>query len=407
MSRATLRNLTLLWLTWALILVGYMQFAAARFAPARADHSLNWTEDFTDHNSLDDKHYLTHPFWNTQVAWDSEYYLSIALVGYDDPEIYSVAYEGEEYTLSHAFFPLYPLAMRYISIPLQFFGMSAFASAVAAGVLISVLGTLGAVIALFDITRDELGKRGALRAVFYMLIFPSSVFLSVLYTEGLFLGLAFGSLALMQRRRFVWAAILAALATWTRSIGAVLVMPMLINWGLMAWEMRRKNEVNHRNLLLQLPILFLPVLAYGVWSMVLGHGFHVVESEFFINDILALRNTASAWVRIFQRAQENPATVTIIIMQLGSLLLALLSVAWTLRKYPALALFGLAAIMIPTTSGWTSTQSTLRYVLAVPTLFIMLGQWGRYWLFDRAWTMISILLLGMNAFLLSYDFWVA
>ena len=94
-------------------------------------------------------------------------------------------------------------------------------------------------------------------------------------------------------------------------------------------------------------------------------------------------------------------------MGIGTIALSILSCLLAARRYPELALFGLVALVVPLTSGWTSSQSMFRYALAVPTLWVLLGRWSRHVVFERAWTLFSILLLGMHAFLFSYDFWVA
>ena len=57
------------------------------------------------------------------------------------------------------------------------------------------------------------------------------------------------------------------------------------------------------------------------------------------------------------------------------------------------------------TSG--APQSLIRYVLGVPALYIALGRLGKNVVFDRAWSLASILLLGMEAMLFSFDMWVA
>jgi len=92
-------------------------------------------------------------------------------------------------------------------------------------------------------------------------------------------------------------------------------------------------------------------------------------------------------------------------MNLGAVALAILSLFVCLRRYPLLALFGFMALFIPLTSGWTGTNSAFRYVLAVPTLWVMLGRFSRSQVFERSWTVFSVLLLAMNAFLFSFDFW--
>ena len=94
-------------------------------------------------------------------------------------------------------------------------------------------------------------------------------------------------------------------------------------------------------------------------------------------------------------------------MGIGFIALALFSCLVNLRRYPLLAVFGLIAVLIPLTAGWTGTQSSIRYILVVPTLWVFLGQLAQNRLFERTWTLFSILLLAMQAFLFSFDFWVA
>ncbi|MCU0476677.1 MAG: hypothetical protein MUC99_11315 [Anaerolineae bacterium] len=400
MTARSLRMIALIWLFWAVVLIGYMSFAATRYAPSRADDALVWTAQETRRDSLEDNPYLLDPFLNTQVAWDSEYYLSIATVGYDDPDISTVEYQGEQYSKSYAFFPLYPFAMRVLRAPFDGL-LSPIAASTLAGVAVSLLGTLAAMIALYDLTRDELGEDGGIRTAFMLLIFPASFFFATVYTEGLFVGLAFGSLALMRRGRLAPAAILAMLATWTRAVGGTLIVPLGITW-LMLYL---RPNADRRGLWLRAPLLALPLVAYGVFRYFNGHPFEIVEVEWFGNRLLDLSLTASAWAGILQRAQEFPETATWVALNLGAIVLATLSMMLCVRRYPLLALFGFVSLVVPLTSGWTGTQSAFRYVLAVPTLWVMLGRFSRSTVFDRSWTTLSVLLLAMNAFLFSYDFW--
>ena len=49
----------------------------------------------------------------------------------------------------------------------------------------------------------------------------------------------------------------------------------------------------------------------------------------------------------------------------------------------------------------------VRYVLAVPAVFLLLGRLGGQPAFDRAWMLASTLLMGLLVTLFSFDFWVA
>lgn len=402
MNTRALRTIFLIWLAWSVIVIGYVQVAQRRYEPDRPDRSLVWTGEWTNRNSQRGKDYLLDPFMNTQVSWDSEYYLSVATVGYDDPEIALVRTEDGDFSTSYAFFPFYPMVMKVVRLPFTLLGMTPIGASVAAGILVSLVGTLIGMIALYDIVREELGEEGGLRTIFYMLIFPTSMFFAVVYTEGLFVALAFGSLALMRRKHFMWAAVLAALATWTRSVGAALVLPLLIAWVL---EFRRAED--KRSLWFRLPVLFLPVIAYGLWRLAYGMQFDAVEEAWFGNSLLNLQGTLDAWAMMFERARENPQTSVVVGLQVVTIALTLFSCFAALRRYPEVAAFSLAALLIPLTAGGTSAQSTIRYLIVVPALWIVLGRWGRNTVFDRGWTLASILLLGMQAYLFSFDLWVA
>src|SRR5215210_4298423 len=79
------RLIVLLWLAWAIIVISFQALATARLVPKFPDRALEWTTRFTGDGYQQDHIYLLDPFMNDQVAWDSEYYLSIAVGGYDDP----------------------------------------------------------------------------------------------------------------------------------------------------------------------------------------------------------------------------------------------------------------------------------------------------------------------------------
>nr|HPL30599.1 mannosyltransferase family protein [Anaerolineae bacterium] len=242
-SRLT-SHVLLIWLAWAAILLGYQALLPARLTLQRPDRALFWTPNETAAKSQNDKPYLLDPFMNAQVSWDSEFYLAIATGGYDDPAVRAVPADGRQLSLSYAFLPFYPSMMKAVAAPLRLMGMRPIAAATLAGVLVSLLGTLAGMLALYDLTRGELEEDGGLRAAFYLVIFPTGFFLAQVYTEGLFVGLAFGSLALMKRRRLGWAGLLAVLATWTRLVGVGLAIPLALAW----WREVRAKGLGLRSL---------------------------------------------------------------------------------------------------------------------------------------------------------------
>ena len=407
-----LRTLVLIWLAWFVLLIGFQAVVNWRYQPARPDYAVSWSHWETEADSQDGKIYLVEPFMNQQVSWDSEYYLSIAVGGYEDPEMRLIDVDDKglrkQISQNYAFFPLYPLVTQAVGIPLRVFNLTPIATATLAGIIVSLLGTLGGMIALYDLTRDQLGHNGGLRAAFYLLIFPTGFFLAQVYTEGLFIGLAFGSLALMRRGRLLPAGILAALATWARSVGVVLVIPLALAWiQSVDWRGLRAGEWRWQPLLLGVVAVALPLIAFVIWQRAIGHSFDLIQSTFFGRELFNWKAMDWGYKEMLDsfKNPENTQMVVYFSLEMAGVVLAAVACLFTLRHYPGLALFGLASLVVAVTSG--APQSLIRYVLAVPSLFILLAWLGKYTVFDRAWTLLSLLLMVMQVSLFTWDMWVA
>lgn len=139
--------------------------------------------------------------------FDSGYYLEIAHHGY-----------GPAGSGKLAFFPLYPLAIRAVSL---FTG-----SAVVAGALISSAAFLTALVLLHRLTELELGRRAADATVLLLAFAPLSFFFTAVYTESLFLALTVGAVLAARSGRWRLACGLGALATLTRPTGILLVVAL-------------------------------------------------------------------------------------------------------------------------------------------------------------------------------------
>lgn len=420
LRNSSLRNLILMWLLWAVVIVSFQAIADWRYQPDRPDRALDWTPDWTARNSHRGNVYLTEPFMNQQISMDSEYYLSIAVAGYDDPvgrTTNPIPGHGE-IPLNYAFFPLYPFVTRAVAIPLSVFGQSPVGTAALAGVLVSLLGTLAAVIAFYDLVKDQMGEDGALRTVFYFLIFPTSFFLAQIYTEGLFLGLALSSLAMLRRKQFLIAAVLAGLAVWAKAIGLGLLAPLGIVWLYEVWTWWKSRnapaETEQKGLnpalktvILHGAYLLIPLAAYLIWHLALGEKAFLVEENWFGRGLFNFDDFLGGVDRMFESFREGKNTQMMIyyLMEIVTVVLSLVACVFTLKRYPGVALFSLLALLVPVTGS--APQSIIRYALAIPSLFIFLAQMGRNTAFDRAWTVFSLLLMGMQTALFTFDMWVA
>ena len=425
------RLIVLLWLAWAVIVIGFQALATARLVPQFPDRALEWTTKFTGEGYQEDHIYLLEPFMNDQVAWDSEYYLSIAVGGYDDP--YSPHFtpqgvitspEGIQSTgidpglvvsSNYAFFPFYPLIIRILSWPIRLFGLNPIAAATLAGILTSAIGTLGGMLALYDLTRDSLGKDGALRAVFYLIVFPTGFFLIQVYTEGLFIGLAFGCLAMLQRKKWLLAALLAVAATMTRAVGVALVIPMFMVWLRMGiWtelDLEWRQFFQKRfpwHALGRGFLMLLPVIAFLIWRFSdMGANFRYIEDKIYGRGILQLGEAFSFWSQAFRTmlSGTNPQHTAYYLTEFLGLAIGVVACIATIKTHPEIGWFSLAVVLISWGSG--PAQGIQRYILGAPAVFITLARWGRNPVFDRAWTILSILLMGTLAMLFAFDMWVA
>jgi len=427
------RVIVLTWLAWVLILIAFQALATARLVPQFPDRAQDWTERFAGEAGYQEGHiYLLEPFMNNQVAWDSEYYLAIATGGYDNP--YSPHLTpfgvitatpdqaiaptpsssfGKSLSLSYAFFPFYPLLIRIFAFPLQVFGLNAIATATLAGVIVSALGALLGMLALYELTRDSLGEEGAQRAAFYLIIFPTGFFLVQVYTEGLFVGLAFACLAMLKRRQWMAAALLGVAATMTRAVGIALIIPMVIVWLRTGeWAHLEWRQILQNGILLRLVgralLVFSPLFAFLIWKFsYLGIGFDYIESNYFRRGFLQLGDAYYAWADAFKTmlSGTNPQHTAYYATEFLGLALGIVACIATMKTYPEIAWFGAAVMLI--SWGSVTPQGIHRYILGAPAVFIALARWGKDPAFDRAWTILSILLMGLLAMLFAFNMWVA
>ena len=410
--RRSLLILVGIWLAWAVCLIGFQELVVARLHPDRPDHVLVWTAEETGVRRFGGRPYLSEETLNTHVAFDSEYYVSIAVVGYDDPEVPQYdAPDGEETPLNYAFLPAYPVAMRVVAAPLGWLGLEPIAAATVAGVIVSLLATLIAMIALYALARRHLGEGGAVRSAFYLLVFPSAFFLAQVYTEALFLALSFGALALVADRRPLLAGLLAVVAVLTRPVGIALALPILIGLIEAVVRWRRSADGAGTAPLAELAAwgvaVVAPVAAYLAWSWSeLGRTFELVQREYFGRGLLNLEAAWDGWGRALSGFGDAlPETRVYYGLEVAAVVLAVIACVWAVRRWPAPALFGLAVLVISLSSG--EPQGMIRYVLAVPPIFLLLGRLGAIPVFDRGWTIASLLLMGLLATIYSFDFWVA
>lgn len=326
--------------------------------------------------------------------WDTGFYLSIATEGY--------TYQGAPLP-SVAFFPLLPLLIRAVN--------TLVGDPLIAGLLITNTALLGAMMLFYRLVEAEWGAATASRAVWYLLIFPTSFFGSAIYSESLFLLSSIGALYLARKGYWAGAAVFGIGAALTRLVGVIVAPMLLVEW----WMQRRRRPVEQRP---SWAALLAPALVPA------GTAAYMLYLQRTFGDPFAFANAAAAWGRTarppwltISELLQPPAEGWLAALQAGTLHLDnwidLLTVGFFLALALVLlyqlrwseGLFVLFGALIPFSSGLLMSQR--RYMWVLFPAFILLARWGeRSWV-DRLITTASLLALALFTVLFANWYWVA
>jgi hypothetical protein len=169
-----------------------------------------------------------HYFWNGFFRWDAGWYQSIVKEGY--------TFHTDGRASSIVFFPLFPFASRI-------FG-ELVGSPWVAGLFLSNGAALAGTVYCYRLFAARFSAPLAERAVWLLLLFPTSLVLSAFYTEGLFFGLTAASVYYFDRRRYLPAGLFGGLAALTRSFGVLLLPAYACELGWRRWRAREKLPVH-------------------------------------------------------------------------------------------------------------------------------------------------------------------
>jgi hypothetical protein len=299
-------------------------------------------------------------------GWDGGWYRLIARVGYPthlDPHHYSRL----------AFFPLLPALIALV----QLTGVSSLV----AGLIVTNLAALGALVAAAALTERYFDAETAERAAVYLAISPMAFVLGMVYTEALLLACGFGAAALLLRGRPWLAAALGLACGLSRPTGVLIAVPLAA----IAWRTRGRRASSLTAA--AAPLVGLGLFAAYAWRRTGDatvflraeatwgrHGVSIAGAETVVRRLVSqLGGSPSPW------ALRDAAALV--------LTLALVAYgAW--RRFPVSWLvFGAACVVVPAASG--STQSLARFALFSLPAFWALAVLGRHRSFDSAYRVLA------------------
>jgi hypothetical protein len=329
-------------------------------------------------------HASPHAWIDIWARWDSAFYFEIASAGY--------SYTSGQMS-SVAFYPVYPLLLRGLTL-----GATDWQALTVVGWLVSNVATLLAWLLLYRLVRLDWPEPIARRTIWCLACFPTSFFLSVVYTEGLFLFLTVAAFYAARRGWWLAAGLLGAVSAATRSIGVFLLFPLLMEW----------IQTKPRHLANAVPLLLVP-LGLGAFMFYLQRTFG--DPLLFTKAVAVWGRVSSlegldARIRDVRAAPDVMARLAPVLVELGFAGLGIILFFGLLRRQrPSYQLYSLYALGMPLLT--LQPSSIPRYMVVIFPLFIVLAQWLR-----RPWVMVLVLaLFGLFQALLfarwSLWYWVA
>jgi len=172
--------------------------------------------------------------------WDAPHYLDLVVFGYRagdssaliGPNGYRSIYP-DDLALYIVFYPLFPWLATLVNVLVGDPLVSVFVVTTVASMFVAPL--------LYRLVRQDEEPSVALRAAWFLLIFPTAYFLHIGYTEALFMALVLGSFLAARTERWWLAGALGGLAALARINGLVLI-PALAAEAFTQWLQRPSEE---------------------------------------------------------------------------------------------------------------------------------------------------------------------
>jgi hypothetical protein len=324
------------------------------------------------------------------ATWDGAHYLYLSEEGYG-PGV-----------RSNAFYPLYPLLMRWTS------ALTGGSHLIAGLVLANVFSLVGWVL-FYEVARRRFGPEVALWATVFLVLFPGALFYQFVYTEGLFFLLVMLVWMGLERERYGWVFVGAFLLPMTRAIGLFVLLP--IAWHLMTrrplgwmvrlgtdrWDSQPRMEV--RGDAAARPVSYLALCGLLLaplagWMVYLGLMWHWTGNPF--DGFAAQRHwaTHSIWnlvdvpkfvMTLFSPTEWHAYRGSILDRCLFIVLLYALPVIWRLGKDQVVWTYVLG--ILPAMSGMFTSYVRFEAV-AFPLFLAVAAFFGRP---GRGWALASAL----------------
>jgi Gpi18-like mannosyltransferase len=319
------------------------------------------------------------------IRWDASWYIDIVQKGY---------FFAKGGMSSIAFFPFYPLLIRSLQVFIS--------DPYLAGILISNLCFLGALILLYKLVKIKIDERTAFKTIVLVACFPFSFFFSSIYSESLFLLLVVLTFFLLEKRKWLWAALAVSLASITRLQGIFLI-PILVFWPFTKIKNGEKDKL----------LLILASLLISSLGLVFFVSYNQIK---FGNGLAFLAAHLQGWGRNFNLVfPEHLRAINLLfglkkidfgifdLLRITNFILSLIWILFLPAVYKSLGifytLFSFLGIVIPFANSLWSME---RFLMVVFPVFIVLAKLKERYFLPLLIVFCTFLGLWASLFFLGY-----
>ncbi|MBQ9832189.1 MAG: hypothetical protein IJO48_00500 [Clostridia bacterium] len=304
------------------------------------------------------------------------------------------------------FFPMYPLLVKLVSFVVG----DTFASAI----IVSNVCAGFAGVFMYQLALVDMPKKDALRVTKYLFLLPAACFFGTHMSESLFLMLCVLCVLFVRKKNFILACIVGAFASFTRSPGVLLLVPIFIEFVAEQCRIWREGDKQlfwkkfwqrgFSMLIVPVGIVAYLVINYTVW----GDPFYFMEIQKsnWSQSFGWIFNTASYLVSYLQSYFEQGRmnlvmglSIPNVVCIFGSLAIMLATIK---KQRPSYTIYFLVYFFIVIGVQWL--LSAPRYLSVAFPLAFALGLLTKNKIIDIIVTIICILFMLWYAIMLALGY---
>ena len=322
---------------------------------------------------------------------------------FDGVHYLKIAQNGYTAMFSEAFFPLYPLLIKFFNFLPKNPGLDKVVfvdpSYFLTGLFLSNLFFLAGLILFYALIKKQFSQKIARTVIILLLIFPTSFYFGSIYTESLFFLLSTIFLFSLVKKKYLLASLFLGLVSAVKVIGILWLVVFVIN----LFKAKKIGKL----------FLYLPICFSGLISYMFFLGKKVGDPLFFLTaqpmfgaersakPFVLLPQVFFRYIKIFLSVDPNSLSFFVAFIEILAVIGALALLISSFKKIKfSYWFFSLLVILLPTLTGTFSSMP--RYVLSA---FLLLPA-----LTIKSQKIVRVVFIGLSIILVSLftrGYWVS